>query len=312
MSRVSLPYVALGDSYAAGVGGGPGRSECWRAFAGYPVSVARSLGVDLAYQACLGATVANVVEDQVAALGPETTHVSLTIGGNDAGFVPVLVECAKPAWMTDSDRVLDEASALVTQELPGRLDALLGRVREGAPTAELVLTAYPVIFNGTDCNALTFFSPHEMSRIERGTGELADVISAAAAKVGARFVDPRAAFDGHAVCDAVEWINGVGWPLEESYHPNGAGHEAYARLVAEGFGVEPSVLPQRDRPEVRVEEGPARRGDAPTFSLPDLLSGPSLDGARRAGIDPDRVVRLVREDRREELQELDREVRASR
>ncbi|WP_404385850.1 SGNH/GDSL hydrolase family protein [Knoellia locipacati] len=310
-------YVALGDSYAAGVGGGAGQGACWRAAEGYPVQVARTLGVDLAYQACLGATIRDVERTQLAALGPETSHVSLTVGGNDIGFVPVLIECAKPAWMVDSNPVIDRALELLRTDLPARLSGLLGRIRSGAPTAELVLTAYPVLFNGTDCNALTFFSPHEMDRLETGVGELAEVVGSAAGAAGARFVDPRGDFDGHAVCDEQEWLNGVAWPLEESYHPNAEGHAAYARLVVAAFGGEESATPPR---EVRIVHGPDSRGEAPTFSLPDLLSHESLDGARRHGLDPEHVADLARraentargedaEAARAELHALDRLVR---
>lgn len=303
----SLPYVALGDSYAAGVGGGPQRNACWRAVEGYPVLVARSLGLDLAYQACLGATIGNVERDQVAALGRETTHVSLTIGGNDVGFTPVLIECAKPSWMSDSDPVIDDALAILRTQLPQRLGSLLATVRERAPKAKVAVTAYPVLFNGEDCNALTFFSPHEMGRITQGVDELADAMSLASRDASAEFVDPRAAFAGHAICDDPEWLNGASLPLEESFHPNAAGHAAYARLVTEAFGERDAVGPER---EIRIVQGPAHRGDAPTFRLPDLLSPQSLDGARQHGLDPSRVERLVRDARLEELRDLDREVRA--
>lgn len=318
---MSLPYAALGDSYAAGVGGGARRSECWRAVEGYPVLVARSLGLDLAYQACLGAMIGNVERDQVEALGVETTHVSLTIGGNDIGFTPVLIEAAKPSWMSDSDPVLDDALAILRTQLPERLAALLVTVRERAPAAKVALTAYPVLFNGVDCNALTFFSPHEMGRITQGVDELAGVIEGAARDAGVGFVDPRPVFSGHAICHDEEWLNGASWPLEESFHPNAAGHAAYARLVSAGFGAVGDELgPDRD---VRILEGSARRGDAPTFRLPDLLSRQSLDGARRHGLDADRVADLARRAQhpaagldaqaaREELQDLDRAVREGR
>lgn len=285
-------YAALGDSYAAGLGGGVGRGPCWRTVGAYPVLVARGLGRDLAHQACLGATVADVERGQLDVLGPDTTHVSLTVGGNDVGFVPVVVECAKPSWMVDSDAVLDDAFALLRTELPGRLAAIVARIRERAPRAELVVTAYPVLFNGEDCNALTFFSPHEMNRLEQGVGDLAELLGKVAGDGGAGFVDPRADFDGHAVCDREEWVNGVSWPLEESYHPNAAGHAAYAELVLRAFGVPEGDL--RPRAEVTVHDGPQRRGSAPTFSLPDLLSPASLEGARRHGLDPDRVAELGR------------------
>jgi len=306
----SLPYVALGDSYAAGVGGGARRSECWRAVEGYPVLVARALGLDLAYQACLGATIDNVERDQLAALGPETTHVSLTVGGNDIGFTPVLIECAKPAWFSDSDPVLDKALAILASELPERLAALLATIGERVPDAEVVVTAYPVLFNGEDCNALTFFSPHEMGRIKAGVDSLAGVIGQMARDAGAEVVDPRASFAGHAICDDPEWLNGAALPLEQSFHPNAAGHAAYARLVMAAFDAESAGLgSERD---VRVVEGPAGRGDAPTFRLPDLMSPQSLEGARRHGLDPARIEALVREGRHVELHDLDREVRVRR
>ena len=316
---MSQPYVALGDSYAAGVGGGARRNACWRATEGYPLSVARALGTDFAYQACLGATIRDVERHQLGALGPETSHVSLTVGGNDIGFVPVLIECAKPAWMVDSDPVVDRALAVLRHELPPRLAGLLARIRGGAPGARLVLTAYPVLFNGEDCNALTFFSPHEMRRLEAGVGELAEVIAEAAGQVGAEVVDPRSAFDGHAVCDVPEWLNGVSLPLEGSFHPNADGHAAYARLVTRAFVGEQASEAGPGR-EVRVIQGPARRGEAPTFRLPDLLSHESLEGARRHGLDVDHVADLARragqtalgedaEAARAELHALDRMVR---
>jgi hypothetical protein len=233
----------------------------------------------------------------------------------------VLVECAKPAWMVDSDLVIDAALATLRTELPFSLGSLLARIADGAPGAELVLTAYPVLFTGQDCNALTFFSPHEMARIAAGVGELATVIGDAARAVGAGFVDPRAAFEGHAICDGQEWLNGVSWPLEQSYHPNADGHAAYARLVTSEFGLAEEAAARAG--EVRVTQGPASRGEAPTFSLPDLLSPESLDGARRHGLDVDHVADLARRAEhtavgteaaaaRAELQELDRLVRERR
>ncbi|MEO6019517.1 MAG: GDSL-type esterase/lipase family protein [Knoellia sp.] len=301
-------YVALGDSYAAGVGGGAKLNECWRALEGYPVLVARSLGLDLAYQACLGATIGNVERDQVGALGTGTTHVSLTVGGNDVGFTPVLIEAAKPSWMADSDPVIDDALAILRTQLPERLAALLATVRTRAPEARVLVTAYPVLFNGEDCNALTFFSPHEMQRINAGVDELAGVIGDEARAANLMFVDPRASFDGHAICDGLEWLNGASWPLEGSFHPNAAGHAAYARLVETGLGADEGEA----RPgggDVRVVHGPTSRGDAPSFRLPDLLSSQSLEGARRHGLDPARVASLVHEARHDALHELDRVVR---
>jgi hypothetical protein len=45
-------------------------------------------------------------------------------------------------------------------------------------------------------------------------------------------VDPRNAFNGHAICDDTEWLNGLSNPVMESYHPNRNGQSAgYTPLV---------------------------------------------------------------------------------
>ncbi|MCE1180392.1 MAG: SGNH/GDSL hydrolase family protein [Micrococcales bacterium] len=315
MTEASV-YVALGDSYAAGVGGGPRASGCWRADAGYPVLLARTLGLDLAYQACLGATIADVERHQMGALSDATRLVSITLGGNDIGFAPVLISAAEPAWMSDSDTAIDAALVTLRTELPTRLRGLYAAVRERAPQAELVVTTYPRLFNGEDCQLATFFSDHEMTRLNAAADELAAVIAEAAATVGATVVDVVDPFVGHAVCDEDEWVNGVAWPLEGSFHPSAAGHAAYARLVAGAVTVPPSAA----APEPRITHGPEAPGSAPTFRLPDLLSPRSLEGARAHGLDPDEVAALAARTQAgaqtdlaayQRLMELDAQVRAA-
>ncbi|XVX20150.1 SGNH/GDSL hydrolase family protein [Actinomycetota bacterium] len=309
-------YVALGDSYAAGVGGGPRVSECWRADAGYPVLLARTLGLDLAYQACLGATVADVERHQLGALSDATPLVSITLGGNDIGFAPVLISAAEPAWMSDSETVIDAALVTLRTELPTRLRGVYAVVRDRAPQAEIVVTTYPRLFNGEDCQLATFFSDHEMSRLNAAADELAAVIAQAAATVGATTVDVVDSFVGHAVCDEVEWVNGVAWPLEGSFHPSAAGHAAYARLVSEAVTVPPSATAR----DPRITHGPEVPGSAPTFRLPDLLSPRSLEGAHAHGLDPDEVAALAARTQSgartdlaayQRLRELDAQVRAA-
>lgn len=288
-----MRYVALGDSYAAGVGGAARRNACWRAEDGYPVQVARRLGLDVAYNACLGAVVADVLAHQLAPLGSDTTHVSVTVGGNDIGFVPVLIAAAEPGWMANSDVSIDHALIAMRQVLPGRLDQLFAEVTGRAPNAYVVATAYPRLFNGVDCNLATFFSPHEMERLNAAADELGSVIAAAARRAGIRYAGVGTRFAGHAVCDDPEWINGVSWPVEGSFHPNSLGHNAYADVVASALAAK-GVSPEAGA-AVEIVEGPCVPGSAPTFSIPDLLSARSLDGAREYGLDPAEVERLARQ-----------------
>lgn len=316
-------YVALGDSYAAGIGAGQELAGPRRTDAGYPMDVARSTGLELAYQAVLGATTDDVLRDQVRAVTDDTELVTITVGGNDVGFVPVLLEVVKPAWFSDSEAAIDLALSSIREVLHERLTSLIERVRWGAPGARVVVTAYPRLFNGeSDCSWLSFVSPEEMRRLDHAADELATVILTAAEDTGCDGVDLRGPFDGHQVCDPVEWIHGLSVPLEESYHPNASGHRAYGEGVIARLE---SAATQAERlqrePQVCLGEC---QGSAPTFALPDLMSEASLVGALRHGLDPDRVADRARcaqdeartqEERRAaaaELQEMDAQVRSGR
>ncbi len=288
-----MRYVALGDSYAAGVGGGARRNACWRADDGYPVQVARRLSLDVAYNACLGATIADVAANQVEALGADTTHVSITLGGNDIGFVPVLIAAAEPGWMTNSDVSIDHAVIAIRRDLPGRLDGLYADIAARAPQARVLVTGYPRLFNGVDCNLATFFSAHEMARLNAAADELGSTIAAAARRAGFTYAGVGSRFSRHAVCDDPEWINGVSWPLEGSFHPNALGHTAYADVVSEAFARLMPQEPSAADADVSIIDGPCVPGSAPTFALPDLLSARSLDGAREFGINPAEVESLA-------------------
>jgi lysophospholipase L1-like esterase len=298
---VSAPYVALGDSYAAGVGGGPRVDECWRAVDGYPVTVARALGLDVAYNACIGATIEHVRDEQLADLGPDTRLVTLTVGGNDVDFVPVVVKAAEPWWLGDSDEVIDAALKALRDVLPGRVSALFEDVRAAAPSARVVVTDYPRLFNGTDCNAATFFSEHEMERLNAAADELSDTLRRAAGDTGCEFVEVLPSFVGHGVCDATEWLNGVAWPLEGSYHPNHLGHARYARAVVAGLSEAAErpgeLVPDTSRAEAEpaVVRRPMPPGPAPTFSLPDLMSGRARTMAAAHGIPEEELERLAAE-----------------
>src|ERR1700712_2982877 len=97
-------YVALGDSYSSGVGTRTYISDgtsCQRSVYAYPYLIAAAKGYTLNFQACSGATTATVTSSQLAALSTSTKYVTMSVGGNDAGFSNVITECALPAWASD-------------------------------------------------------------------------------------------------------------------------------------------------------------------------------------------------------------------
>jgi lysophospholipase L1-like esterase len=227
-------YVALGDSYSSGTGTGRYVDErCRRSDAAFPAVVAAARpGTTLTSVACSGATVADVERDQLEALTPATALVTLTIGGNDAGFSRVVTRCALPMWVARCGPPVQNARRFLRATLPARLDALYAAIRRRAPVATVVVAGYPRLFNGIDCGPVTFFSRGD-GRLLNGTADLLrDVLRDRARAAGFRFADVIPAFRGHAVCDDPEWLNGLSAPLRESFHPNAAGHaEGYAPAI---------------------------------------------------------------------------------
>jgi lysophospholipase L1-like esterase len=229
-------YVALGDSYASGVGTRSYISDgtsCKRSTYAYPKLVAAARGYTLTFKACSGATVSSVTSGQLSALTASTSYVTISVGGNDAGFADVLTECALPGWASNCNGAVDSAQAYITNTLPGRLSTLYASIRTKAPAAKVVVVGYPRIFNGEDCNAGTWFSPAEETRLNATADLLNSRTAAQASAKGFTFANPTSRFVGHAVCDSTEWINGLSNPVSESYHPNRTGHSSgYTPLVS--------------------------------------------------------------------------------
>ncbi|MGZ4436616.1 MAG: SGNH/GDSL hydrolase family protein [Actinomycetes bacterium] len=227
-------YVALGDSYAAGVGSRSYYDDdtgCSRSPYAYPVLDAARVGASLSFRACIGATTGDVLADQLGTLSAATTYVTVQVGGNDVGFTRVITTCAKPAWASNCGAAVDRAQYAIRNTLPGRLDDLYAAIAAKAPNARVTVVGYPRLFNGEDCNAGTWFSPTEESRLNK-TADLLDATTAArAVAAGYEFVNPVPAFTGHAVCDDHEWLNGLSDPVTDSYHPNRRGQAGYANLV---------------------------------------------------------------------------------
>lgn len=233
-------YVALGDSYSSGVGTRSyidDGTSCDRSTYAYPYLIAHSKGYALSFQACSGATTSTVTSGQLGTLSSTTRYVTISVGGNDAGFSSVITTCAEPGWMSDCGGAIDKAQAFITNTLPGRLSTLYSTIRSKAPNAKVVVVGYPRLFNGEDCNAATWFSPSEETRLNQTADLLNSKTSAAATAKGFTFANPTSRFIGHAVCGDPEWLNGLSNPVSESYHPNRTGQASgYVPLVSPLLG----------------------------------------------------------------------------
>jgi lysophospholipase L1-like esterase len=225
-------YVAMGDSYASGTGTREYfDSGCQRSNHSYAKQLAAQEAMALSFVACSGARIPDVRANQLGALSAATSLVTLSIGGNDAGFSSVITQCAKPFPFTCTGDITN-ARNFITNTLPGQLNALYTEIETRAPNAQVIIIGYPRLFNGEECNFGARISPSEQSSLNGVADLLATRLSAAATAHGFDFVDPRTPFNTHRICDDVEWLNGLSNPIGESYHPNRAGHDAFTDLIA--------------------------------------------------------------------------------
>jgi lysophospholipase L1-like esterase len=225
-------YVAQGDSFASGTGTREYYdSGCQRSNHSYAKQLAAVQGMALAHVACSGARIPDVRANQLGALSAATDLVTISIGGNDAGFANVITQCAKP-WPFTCTGDINNARNFINNTLPGQLDSLYTEIETRAPNAQVIVVGYPRLFNGEQCNLGARISPAEQSALNGVADLLATRISAIATAHGFEFLDARAPFNSHRVCDDVEWLNGLSNPIGESYHPNRAGHDAFTDLIS--------------------------------------------------------------------------------
>lgn len=221
----ALHYVALGDSYASGVGAGGTIGSCAQSPNAYPAlwAKANSPG-SFTFAACSGATTGDVISSQLSALSSSTTLVSLTIGGNDVGFSAIMETCVLESTSSCQSAV-SAGEQIANSTLPGRLAATLAAIRSHAPNAKIVVVGYPDFY---DLNVLFCIglSKADHQTLDNGINDLDGVIQAAASRDGDTFADVRSQFSGHALCDGSGWLNSVTIPVGNSYHPTTTGQKS--------------------------------------------------------------------------------------
>jgi lysophospholipase L1-like esterase len=224
-ASAAVNYVALGDSYASGLGAGNySGGSCDRSSGAYPQLWANANHpASFAFVACSGATTTDVINSQISALSASTTLVSVTIGGNDVGFSNVMTTCVLGSTSTCVNAV-DQAENEARTQLPGLLDTLFSDITARAPGARVVVTGYPEFYDLSRSSGCIGLSTADRTALDGGADVLDSVIQAAAGRHGFDYADVKAAFGGHEICDSSSWLHSVDWfDLGDSYHPTASG-----------------------------------------------------------------------------------------
>ena len=204
--RQSMEWVALGDSYTAGVieatgpeADPPPRDGCARTVESYPEVIRRDLGslVSLRNVSCGAAVIRNVtdtdqtpigrplppdgtdpdapflpVPPQLTAVSPATDLITVGVGGNSLGFGPILFRCLELGGETGNTGTpcRDEFAA----SIPGRLDQvredydqMLNAIHARAPFARVITVGYPHLVP-EDSTGCTYGDVREFSTMTFG------------------------------------------------------------------------------------------------------------------------------------------------
>jgi lysophospholipase L1-like esterase len=248
-AEARLDYVALGDSFTAApyVPRTDLAEGCFRSSGNYPSLVAAELDARLTDVSCSGADTSHVlgrqrvglggaIPAQIAAVGPGTDLVTVSIGGNDEDlFATAVSGCARPAATSCSSRVqaaLGDVSAVVAAT-GRRVTAVLEAVRRAAPDALVLLVGYPRLASPDGgCPAM----PLRAGDVPLLVGleeDLDEALADAAARAGVEFVGLREESSGHEVCSDDPWVNGrrTDQTRALAFHPFASGQQAVAEAV---------------------------------------------------------------------------------
>lgn len=247
-------YVALGSSFAAGAGLGPLERGspllCARSVNGYPQQLARMRGLSLVDMSCGGAMVKHLLRGGQFFQGPQirtinrgTRLVTITVGGNDIGYVGdlSLLAARKDAtlfgWLArtlwkgpKAPRERDYTGA------QAELSATLKAIHERAPDAVIVVASYPTLVPPTGTCARIGLTEPEAALMRAVGDQLAAATRAAARDGDAVLVDMHVLGAAHSACSVAPWTSGWRSANGAPFHPTRPGAEATARAISDALG----------------------------------------------------------------------------
>lgn len=223
--------------------------------------------VDFQLLACSGAQTKNLVNSTTAGaeqqfgeltqldrgfLDANTTVVTLTVGGNDVGFSPILNTCINGSILgpaipdcKDMPAPTKEYNGTLGQMVDSRLGGLgskvknvLSQIHDAAPNARVIMLGYPMLFEtGATCVLVPDKNKPWLNDV---SARLDTTLTKAAAEAGSyvSYQNPHYLFTGSNLCTSAPAINGLilsttpgdtpGGASAQSVHPNLKGKELYS------------------------------------------------------------------------------------
>ncbi|THA28026.1 SGNH/GDSL hydrolase family protein [Streptomyces sp. A1277] len=252
----AVHYVALGDSYSSGLGI-PQQTDtaCGRSDRNYASLVAQEVGAaSFTDVTCAGADTTHMAGPQDAAapqldaLRPDTTLVTLGVGGNDLDLAGVITRCVLVGYLAPHGSPCKTSFTLFgTDEIRSRInatapkiDAVLDRIHARSPQARVLLVGYPSLLpdDGGSCRATIPLADGDFGWVRDEEKRLDTMLAQRAGAYGADYVDTYGPSVGHDACKAagVRWIEPADSDEGAGFHPNATGHRSMADAVLAALG----------------------------------------------------------------------------
>jgi lysophospholipase L1-like esterase len=181
-------------------------------------------------------------------------YVTLTVGGNDAGFEDIVITCATGSTYIEDWRGKDHQIDTKLEEAWGKigtikenLEKTYKAIANSAPQAEILVGGYPLLFDASGKGML--ISGYEAQKVNKKVADFNSEINKVVEKCSGEgikisfvdVVDAENGFRGHEAYANNPWINeiiiGSRWydisdyevASAASMHPNEEGAKAYAR-----------------------------------------------------------------------------------
>lgn len=237
-------YVAMGSSFAAGPGissvepGSPVR--CARSIDNYAHQLARRRGLNLTDASCSGAQSIHLLgawdelPPQLDALRADTRLVTVTVGGNDLGYMSGLVTAsclglpgAVPGPACRHAVAPDEAAYA---SVASRLQQIAAEVRRRSPQARLIFVDYATVLPASGRCAAMPLSDEDADLSRAIDLRLRRLTAAVALENGAGLLRAGEVTRDHHVCAAEPWMNG--YVKADPAHPVAVYHPVKAGMTA--------------------------------------------------------------------------------
>lgn len=244
-------YVSMGSSFASGPGVTTSADSpptgCQRSADNYAHQLARRHGLALTDVSCGGAQTTNLLgpwgakPPQLDAVDADTRLVTVTIGGNDLGYMAGLMTASCRNVATEAGAanpagrcppVPAAPTAQAYHDVEARMGQIAAEVHRRAPAARLVFVQYFTVLPAHGTCAATPLTDAQADTAREIARRLSALTARAAKAGGADLLQIDKLSADHDACARAPWVNGFprpGAPIHGVfYHPNLAGMTAVA------------------------------------------------------------------------------------